>query len=127
MIDERILESWYQGTPCDKPLSPVDLSPRKSSELDMIKRRQPSWSFSKAPKNLDENSSRMVPTSPIHVPQPSIISERTQSPVKYFGSSERSKVKRPVSNTSISVEAADRAFKVILPTSTAPKFSGASS
>jgi len=124
-------EPWYQGpapsTDSDK-ISPLLSSPRRSdnySEMDAIKPRQPSFSFGKATKHHVEQPQSPPPAHP-PLPTPSVL-ERSQSPVKYFGSSARGHTMPPVSNTpSISVEAADRAYQHVLPVPTTYTFSGSS-
>lgn len=124
----KMQEPWYQGPAPSTDrnrTSPLFSSPLRSgynSELDAIKPRQPSFSFGKATKHHKEQP-QSPPTTHPPLPTPSVL-ERSQSPVKYFGSSPRSQTIPAVSNTpSISVEAADRAYQHVLPVPTTYTFS----
>ena len=123
----RMQEPWYQGNPLDRQRSSSSqtISPRNNSELDLIKPRQPAFAFSKASKQPPEPATQTLSTSPIQLPMSGLhLIERT-NPVKHFGTGPRSQTTVPASNTpTISIEAADRAFKVLLPTPTAHKFPG---
>lgn len=133
----KMLEPWFQGSVHDvqeercgenSVANPVVI---RGSDLDLIKPRPPSFAFSKASKFASKKKEEGVirPAVPICDPsEHSSHSNRIDSPVNFFGTSSRMKATSPpFSNTpNISIESADRAYKVILPAPVSHKFSGTS-
>jgi hypothetical protein len=127
----RMQEPWFQGpAPDSSPSSPIPYSATTTlttlTALDLVKPRQPSFSFGKSPRDRpDSNTQPHLHTHVLPAAPTASTVERSQSPVKYFGSSARTQVKPPVSYTpSISIESADRAFQHLLPGPTVHKFAG---